>query len=649
MELKTYFAQDASGNIMPGATVMVYEAATTTLATGLQDESGAPLANPFTADSSAKVAFYAPDGLYDITVVGNGRTVTIRAQFVSVDGASVLRSDLAATGGAALVGFQQVGAGAVATTVQSKLRESVSVKDFGGGAEIGALIQAAINSGAKSIEIPDASNWTWETPVVIPELWRGRIFSKQSKSNPIIARTGHNYPMIDAQGALFVEIDGVVATADDSIGTAPACFVVFARMPSGASSGNHRMSNNLIEGAFYYCGIYNVGGEELNFENNYYSLYGSSNTIAYHTAPVVHALNEETYFSGIITKASRTNAVSTSAIRHVGDIVKSYNVGGSCLYVGPNVNDVTFDLTYGGVIGDGYFLALGGYYDNIMLGVDRVECNKSTPIVYAPVDASAGSVSIYKGAYLRSGATNSNKYAVDIAGSTDSRCAIHINTAVKWMSSSTGIEDIYLLRCLKKVQCDVSFLAGAQVETLANSVVTIGALVSSSITMGFSYNLSCGGFFNSNYLHFFADPIVSKAAEVLYGGLKFGNTSGDPLALDYYEEGSFAFTSPDLVGSPSVTATYTRIGNSVTVNIPTLTGTSNANIFACTGLPATITPSTERKTDATVVDNGVASSGRILFSTASVVYVFNNLTDTLSTWTSSGTKALPGNSFTYSM
>lgn len=131
MELKTYFAQDASGNIMPGATVMVYEAATTTLATGLQDEYGSPLANPFTADSSAKVAFYAPDGLYDITVVGNGRTVTIRSQFVSIDGADTLRDDLAANGGSALIGFRQYDSGAVATSVQAKLRESVSVLDFG--------------------------------------------------------------------------------------------------------------------------------------------------------------------------------------------------------------------------------------------------------------------------------------------------------------------------------------------------------------------------------------------------------------------------------------------------------------------------------------------------------------------------------------
>lgn len=82
MELKTYFAQDASGNIMPGAAVTVYLANTMTLATGLEDENGSPLSNPFTADSSAKVAFYAPDGLYDILVSGGSRDATIRAQFL---------------------------------------------------------------------------------------------------------------------------------------------------------------------------------------------------------------------------------------------------------------------------------------------------------------------------------------------------------------------------------------------------------------------------------------------------------------------------------------------------------------------------------------------------------------------------------------
>jgi hypothetical protein len=63
---------------------------------------------------------------------------------------SAITGTLASSSGSSTVGYTQGGAGAVTTTVQNKLRESVSVKDFGavgnGIANDAAAIQAAINS-----------------------------------------------------------------------------------------------------------------------------------------------------------------------------------------------------------------------------------------------------------------------------------------------------------------------------------------------------------------------------------------------------------------------------------------------------------------------------------------------------------------------
>lgn len=84
MELKTYFAQDKNGNLIPSAVVSIFLTGTTTLATGLKSVTGENLTNPFNADSNGKIQFYAPDGLYDMQV-SLGSTSGVKVTFQCLD------------------------------------------------------------------------------------------------------------------------------------------------------------------------------------------------------------------------------------------------------------------------------------------------------------------------------------------------------------------------------------------------------------------------------------------------------------------------------------------------------------------------------------------------------------------------------------
>ena len=88
----------------------------------------------FSYDAGSGAEFYAPGPSITLPYTTTGAGAGERALFRSV-GDAILRADLADTidpaRGAGLVGFQQVGTGAVARTMLDKAREVVSVKDFG--------------------------------------------------------------------------------------------------------------------------------------------------------------------------------------------------------------------------------------------------------------------------------------------------------------------------------------------------------------------------------------------------------------------------------------------------------------------------------------------------------------------------------------
>lgn len=89
MELKTFFAQDLSGNVIPSPTVTVFQPGTTTRVTGLQTATGAALNNPFNGTTTGQITLAAPDGTYDLAISGGGRAITMRVRFVDVDADSV--------------------------------------------------------------------------------------------------------------------------------------------------------------------------------------------------------------------------------------------------------------------------------------------------------------------------------------------------------------------------------------------------------------------------------------------------------------------------------------------------------------------------------------------------------------------------------
>lgn len=82
MELKTYFAQDKEGRVLPGASVFLYQSGTTTLVSDVHDKDGNVLPNPFEADGDGLIQLATEDGKYDLRVSKGGLDYTMRVQFL---------------------------------------------------------------------------------------------------------------------------------------------------------------------------------------------------------------------------------------------------------------------------------------------------------------------------------------------------------------------------------------------------------------------------------------------------------------------------------------------------------------------------------------------------------------------------------------
>jgi hypothetical protein len=149
---------DANGNPLVGGKLYSYAAGTTTpLATYTGNTTTTANSNPVILNSRGEAGVWLSSSYYKLkltdsndveiwTVDNVGGFATMADLTAAIN---ALTASLAASSGSSLIGFIQAGTGAVATTAQAKMRQTISVKDFGAvGNDVNddtTSIQAAIN------------------------------------------------------------------------------------------------------------------------------------------------------------------------------------------------------------------------------------------------------------------------------------------------------------------------------------------------------------------------------------------------------------------------------------------------------------------------------------------------------------------------
>lgn len=140
---------NSAGDPLAGGKLYTYAAGTSTPKATYAD-SGAvtPNANPIVMDARGEATIFW-DGVYKVILKDSADSLVWTVDNISSTGDSVPLATLASSAGSSLVGFLQAGTGAVARTAQSKMRDIISVKDFGaagnGSDDDTAEIQSAID------------------------------------------------------------------------------------------------------------------------------------------------------------------------------------------------------------------------------------------------------------------------------------------------------------------------------------------------------------------------------------------------------------------------------------------------------------------------------------------------------------------------
>jgi len=112
-----------------------------------------------------------------------------------------------------------------------------------------------------------------------------------------------------------------------------------------------------------------------------------------------------------------------------------------------------------------------------------------------------------------------------------------------------------------------------------------------------------------------------------------------------YETGSFTGTLTGCTTAPTATVNWSRAGNVICMELPTLTAASNSTTCTITGVPAALTPARLQTMPCSISDNTVASIGGAIISGVVVTLARGDA----NAFNIAGTKGCRGGSLVYNL
>lgn len=483
-----------------------------------------------------------------------------------------------------IIPYLPAGTGAVATDVQTQLRKTVFVTDFGtkgdGVTQDDApLFNAAIASGAKHIIVPWAStnylllspiNMTTGTALTVPPARAcGITLDFQTSTDLNVAPNGtcqvlvkHTGVALDMSGSRDCTILNMLMNGDASV--TPKVMILSARNSAGSDCGRHRFINCRSTGYWSVAPLYLYGSEE----NDFFGCHMQNNTNGKGVVTIT-GYNIQLMSSTFITIA--TGNQSTTVNNFWGgsfwSVGNSGSVNESVFYLDAcaDINLIGMHMYCPHGIAYVYVSAVNSSSDYLRIQGIRGEVAAGQPL-HGVYFGPAGSLTTHAG-----------------FGFTDSRvqCGVSLGTGYTvYCDTNIGLTSSKIEGVFNSIGNGLYFknLSYSYVRLESQVVVGIaGGTVLSNQFVGIGSNIQIAGTCTNN--QFLAlSPVItgSNTGNLIYDegtftpALKFG---GAAVGMTYSQQ----------------TGKYTRVGNKVTCLIDiTLTAKgSSTGAVSITGLPFT--------------------------------------------------------------